>query len=394
MERPRRLSAAFVKTVSAPGRYGDGRGGFGLSLLVKATTTGRASKSWSQRLRIHSQPFNLGLGGYPLITLAEARSRALANARAVEEGIDPRVKVTAVPTFQEATERTIEILRPNWKPGSKTEKQLRYLIAEYALPRIGKKPVDAITPGDVLGFLAPLAVGKPETARKLRVQLNQVFKWAVSQGLRADNPADQSISHGLPKMGTKQHRKALPYNEVAAALDTVRNSRAWVGTKLALEFLALTAARSGEVRLATWAEMNLESATWTVPPGRMKAQREHRVPLSDRAVQILTEARLLGGGEGLVFPSTNGGKPPSDGTLSKLLRENGIQAVPHGFRSSFRDWAGETNQPRQLAESALAHRVGDATEASYFRSDLFELRRPLMDAWDRYLGGAGTVALG
>lgn len=384
MERPRRLSAAFVKTINTPGQYGDGRGGFGLYLRVHGTATGQLSKSWAQRLRFEGQPFNLGLGSYPVVTLAAARERALANARLVEEGTDPRIKQAAIPTFADAVERTITIQRARWKPGSKTETQLRRILDVYALPRLGRKPVDAITPADVICIVGQLALAKPETARKLRNALSAVFKWAVAEGLRESNPADGNIANALPRMGVNEHRRAIPHGQIAGAVRIVRESGAWLGTKLALEFLILTAARSGEVRNATWEEIDLERATWTVPADRMKGGRVHRVPLPVRALEILAEARPLGDGEGLIFPSSRG-KALSDGTLSKALRDNRIPAVPHGFRSTFRDWCAENNVDRQVAESALAHAVGDATESAYLRSDVFELRRDVMERWADYV---------
>ena len=384
MQRPKRLSAAFVKTVNQPGRYGDGRGGFGLSLMVRQTASGGLAKSWAQRLRFDGQPFNIGLGRYPLVALSEARNRALNNARLVEDGTDPRVQVASTPTFAEAVERTIEVLRAGWKPGSKTEKLLRRILEQHAIPQLGRKRVEAITPADVIAIVGPLALEKPETARKLRNSLSAVFKWAVAEGLRESNPADANIANALPRMGVNQHRRALPHAKVSDAIKTVRESGAWLGTKLGMEFLVLTATRSGEMRVATWDEMDLDAATWIIPEERMKSGREHRVPLSGRALEILAEARPLSDGEGLIFPSSNG-RRMSDGTLSKLLRENGVDAVPHGFRSSFRDWCAETNVDRQVAESALAHVVGNATEAAYLRSDVFGLRRALMESWSRYV---------
>ena len=214
--------------------------------------------------------------------------------------------------------------------------------------------------------------------------LSQTFKWAIAQGLRSDNPADQNISAAMPRLTTRAHFRALPFGEVAGALQIVANSNAWLGTKLAFRFLVLTAARSGEVRGATWDEIDLEAATWTIPAARMKSAREHRIPLSVQALEVLEEARPLSGGEGLVFPSPTD-RTLTDSTASKLLRENGIQAVPHGFRSSFRDWCAEANIDRQVAESALAHSVGDATEAAYLRSDMLALRRAAMSAWGEYL---------
>ena len=383
MERARRLSAAFVNTITTPGRYGDGRGGLGLSLLVKPTTSGRVSRSWAQRLRIDGQPANIGLGGFPIVTLARARALALANARIAEQGDDPRRKPQATPTFEEGLELTIEVLRPGWR-NARTEAILRHTMTEYVLPHIGKRPIDAITPADVLSFLAPVAVAKPAVAKKAKMGLSQTFKWAIAQGLRSDNPADSNIAPAMPKLTTRAHFRALPFGEVAGALQIVANSNAWLGTKLAFRFLVLTAARSGEVRGATWDEIDLEAATWTIPAARMKSAREHRIPLSVQALEVLEEVRPLSGGEGLVFPSPTD-RALTDSTISKLIRENGIQAVPHGFRSSFRDWCAEANIDRQVAESALAHSVGDATEAAYLRSDMLALRRAAMESWGEYL---------
>ena len=390
MQRPRRLSAAFVQTISTPGRYGDGRGGFGLSLLVKPSMTGRVSRSWSQRLRIDRRPVNIGLGSFPIVTLARARALALFNARIAGEGGDPRRRPQATPTFAEAMEQAIEVLRPGWR-NARTESILRRTMSEYALPHIGKRPVDGISPADVLSFLAPVAVAKPSVAKKVKMALSQTFKWAIAQGLVSVNPADQNISAALPKLSTREHHRALPYSRVGEALRIVASSNAWLGTKLAFQFLVLTAARSGEVRGATWDEVDLEAATWTIPATRMKSGREHRIPLSAPALDVLREAHPLSGRQGLVFPSPSD-KPLTDSTISKLLRENDVQAVPHGFRSSFRDWCAEANLDRRVAESALAHRVGDATEAAYLRSDMFALRRAAMDSWGLYLR-SGSVSV-
>ena len=395
MQNFRPLSAAFVKTVSEPGDYGDGRSGYGLYLLVRKygeiKQPSRISKSWAQRLTINKKRCKRGLGSFPLISLAEARQRAFENAKAAWEGQDPRkiaaAKVNAEaepPTFTDCLESALVVLRRNWRH-PRTEKQLRFFLAKYALPHIGKKPIDAITPGDVLKFLAPLMVESPASGRKTQDGLRQVFNWAVSQGLRQNNPADKTISHALPKRSVKEHYPALPFAQVGTAMQTVEQTTAWLGTKLCFALMVLTATRSGESRLATWEEIDLDTATWTIPAHRMKAGREHRVPLSKAAVSILQQAKALTDGRGLVFPSARG-KAMSDSTVSKLLRQNGIAAVPHGFRSSFRDWCAENNVNRQLAETALAHAVGSATEAAYLRSDMFDLRRALMQEWADYLG--------
>ena len=240
-----------------------------------------------------------------------------------------------------------------------------------------------------LAILTPIWHDKPETARRVRQRIGAVMKWAVAMGYRPDNPAGDALGQALGRQQTVvQHMRALPHSAVADALTAVRASQASVTTKRAFEFLVLTVARSGEVRLATWDEMDLAAGVWIIPAARMKAKREHRIPLSGRALAILFDARRLSDGTGLVFRSPRG-KPLSDMTLSKLIKELGIAAVPHGFRSSFRDWAAEqTNTPREVVEAALAHTVRNSTEAAYARSDLFERRRRLMDDWAAYLRGA------
>ena len=305
--------------------------------------SGRISRSWAQRLRIDNRPANIGLGNFPIITPARARELAHANARIIKEGGDPRRKPKATPIFSEAMERTIEVLRPGWR-NVKTERNLRRALG-YLPPAITNRPVDAITPSDVLGFLAPPGPSKPAIAKKAMKGLSQTFKWAIAQGTRSDSPADQDIAAAMPMLSTRAHHRALPFREVGVALHIVSNSNDWLGTRLALRFLVLTASRSGEVRGATWDEVDLKGAAWTIPAARMKSAREHRIPLSGPAIDGLREALPLSGGEGLVFPSPSG-KPLTDSTISKLLRENGIEAVPHGFRSSFRDWCAEANIDR------------------------------------------------
>ena len=213
-----------------------------------------------------------------------------------------------------------------------------------------------------------------------------MMKWAIAEGYRETNPAGEAIGAVLPKsFKPTQHRRALKYPEVGAALAKVQGSQAWPATKLALEFLTLCAVRSSEARLATWDEIDLETATWTIPAERMKGQRTHRVPLSRRALKVLSEASELSGGDGLVFPSVRG-KSLSDSTISKLVRELGIQCVPHGMRSSFRDWAAECSGERsEVCELALAHVNSDPNKAAYFRTDMLESRRALMQAWSDYL---------
>ena len=221
------------------------------------------------------------------------------------------------------------------------------------------------------------------------------MKWAIAQGFRSDNPAGDAISMALPmKNGSaKAHLAALPWKEVPQFLERLHAAKARPLVKSAIEFAILTATRSGEVRLATWAEIDADSRVWTIPAERMKAAREHRVPLSARALAILDEVRGFDDGSGLIFPSSRRGRPMNASRLWKPLQAVGIDTTLHGFRSSFRDWCGEaTNTPREVAEAALAHVVSNAAEAAYARSDLFEKRRALMDRWAAFITGqAGVV---
>ncbi len=380
------LSATFVRNANTPGRYGDGRGGLGLGLLVRPALRGGLNKSWTQSVRIDGRPTSLGLGRYPVVTLAMARERALENARAIAQDRDPRRSGKAVPTFAEALETVIGIHAPNWKDRAGSERQWRASLAAYALPRLGAKTVDAVTSADVMAVLLPIWSSKRVTAGRVRQRIGAVMKWAVAQGLRADNPAGDAISAALPRTAAVQrHQRALPHAEVRAALARVRDCDASPGIRLAFEFLVLTATRSGEVRNARWEEIDRDGAVWTIPAERMKNGREHRVPLSDRALEVLDEASQLAVVEGWVFPSPRGRAMPQK-CLSELMRTLGVDAVPHGFRSSFRDWAAEcTDAPREVCELALAHVNGDRVEAAYRRSDLFDRRRALMADWAAYV---------
>ena len=385
MQRPKRLSAAFVRTVNVPGRYGDGRGGHGLSLLVKPRSIGRFSKSWSQRIRIARKPVNIGLGPYPIVTLAEAREQALRNRRTLAQGGDPRDRPHAMPAFKEAVDAVIAMHAKAWQQGSKSEDQWRSSLKTYVLPELGDRPVNQIKPRDVMRVLLPIWNTKPETARRVRQRIGAVMKWAVAQGYRTDNPAGDVLGAALPSNSAlKEHFRALSHGQVAEAINKVRASQAHRSTALCLEFLTLCAVRSGEARLASWGEIDFETTTWTIPAERMKAKRAHRVPLSAQALLVLDQARELADVSGLIFPSPTG-RSMSDSTLSKLCRELELGCVPHGMRSSFRDWAAEcTDAPREVCELALAHVNTDRVEAAYRRTDPFERRRDLMQAWADY----------
>ncbi len=382
MPRPMRLSATFVKSCRTSGRYGDGRGGHGLSLMVKPMAAGGLSKTWAQRLRLHGKPIDIGLGSYPVVTLEEARQAALENARAARTGIDPiadRRRRAAIPTFREAAERVIAAHSGSWKDGSRTAGIWASRLDQYAYPSLGSLRVDAITSGDVLGVVGPLWTAKRETATKLKSYLNAIFAWAVAEGHRDDNPVD-SIGAALPRGGAQRtHLRALPWGDVPGAIRAVRESNSAQATVDCFEFIVLTACRSGEARAAEWSEVDLDARVWTIPASRTKTQHEHRIPLSATSLTVLERARQYSDGR-LVFPSPTG-RVMSDNTLSKMLRDNGVPSTVHGFRSSFRDWCGETGQPREVAEASLAHQVGNAVERAYARSDMLGRRRELMESW-------------
>ena len=378
--KARSLTNAGVRHAE-PGKHYDLNG---LLLLVESG----GSRRWVQRIVIQGKRRDLGLGSYPLVSLAEAREVAADNRKVARAGGDPtaRASDSIVPTFAEAADQVIEMHTPGWKNGGKTAMQWRASLRDYAMPRIGARRVCDITSADVMSILLPIWSTKPVTAKKVRGRIGAVMKWSIANGFRDDNPAGDAVGAALPKNGVAaRHFRALPHGEVADALAKVRASGAYRAIGLAFEFLVLTACRSGEVRGATWDEIDLENEVWAIPGERMKVHRSHRVPLSSGARAALVQSMELRDRSNLVFPSVTG-KPMSDSTISKLIRENGIAAVPHGFRSSFRDWCGECSEaPREVVEAALAHVVG-GVEGAYARSDLFERRRMLMQAWSDYLG--------
>ena len=294
-------------------------------------------------------------------------------------------RVQSVPTFADAAQRVLEQKRGGWRGRWHAQNWWRSL-ERYAFPRIGRRPVSEVNTADVLEILTPIWHVKAETARAVRQRIRSVLEWAIAMDLRNDNPCDRVLPVLGPQNDIVQHMQALPHKDVAAAIETVRASAsAQPAVKLAFEFLVLMAARSGEVRLATWNEMDTAGAVWTIPATRMKAKREHRVPLCGRALEVLDAARTLGDCNRLVFPMRSG-RPIATSTLPKMLQFHEVAAVPHGFRSSFRDWAAEeTDHPREVIEAALAHVVQNKVEAAYARSDLFERRRRLMDDWAAYL---------
>ncbi len=360
--------------------YADGNG-----LYLRVDPSG--TKRWVQRLTVHHRRRHIGLGGWPMVTLTEARDVAYENRRLARAGGDPLAEKRrrAMPTFAEAARTVIAMHRPTWR-SAKHAAQWSATLEAYAYPEMRSLSVGTITTADVLRVLAPIWTTKAETARRVRQRIGAVMEWAIAQGYRSDNPAGEAITAVLPRTArSREHHAALDHREVVHVIRAVRDSTASLSVRLAFELLVLTAARSGEVRHARWSEVDVAAATWTIPAERMKAGKPHRVPLSKRALAVLAPAKKLDGGEGLLFPSANS-KPHSNMAFTQLLRRLGVQAVPHGFRSSFRDWASEyTDSPHAVMEAALAHTVPSAVEAAYARSDLFDRRRVLMEAWADYL---------
>ncbi len=337
------------------------------------------------------------------MSLAKARERAAGNRTAVADGRDPlaeRRKTRKVPTFREAGESFLLANVPRWKNG-KTAINWRGQMEKYAYPVFGDVRIDRVDRIDVLGILSPIWTSKPSAAKKLRQHLRAVFAFTMAHGYIEINPAGEIIDAALPPMpAVKNHFRALPYQEVGDALRMVGASSSSLSSRLCFKFLVLTAARSGEARGANWDEIDMHEAVWTIPSSRMKAGVEHRVPLVDAALELLATAQLLSDGSNLVFPSLmKPGHPLSDMTLTKLLRDLGLaeRATVHGFRTSFKTWCMEqTDTPWAVGEAALAHTIGNSTEAAYARSDLFNKRRTVMQQWAGFVtaafGDAGSTS--
>ena len=380
------LSATRAKALKDPGRYADSGG-----LHLYISKAGR--KSWVQRITIDRRRRDIGLGAFPSVGLAQAREKAADNRTAVAEGRDPVAEKhsPAMPTFREAARAVHAANKPRWR-NDKHSASWMQTLERHAIPSLGNSPLDRIDRGGVLRVLTPIWTTRPETARRVRQRMRTVFLWGMAHGFMETNPAGEAIDGALPSMPkVRAHLRALPYQEVGAALEAVESSQASVAAKLCFRLLVLTAARSGEARGATWDEIDLEGQEWRIPSQRMKAGMEHRVPLSRPALDLLHEASAWRDATGLVFPSPlKWGSPLSDMTLTKVLRSVGLaeRATIHGFRSSFKNWTLEqTDTPWAVSAAALAHFLGNATEQAYARSDLFERRRALMQLWADYLTG-------
>jgi integrase len=375
-----KLSATAVKAATRPGRLGDGDG---LFLVVQPS----GSKSWVCRIQKNGIRRDFGLGSASKVSLAQARIRSRELRGWVEMGLDPifeRHKAIGIPTFRDAALRVLAAYRKTWR-NEKHEHQWLRTLESYVFPHFGNVQVDQITGPMIRHVLADIWLAKPETARRVRQRIGTVLDWAYASGFRESEAPMRAITKGLPRQPKKEgHFAAMPYEYVPAFMEKLRIRESF--SRLALEFAILTAARSGEVRGAVWDEFDLEAKLWTIPKERMKASREHVVPLTNPAIRIVKRCAELRLAQcPLVFPGIRRCSPLSDMTLTKLLREMKEPYTVHGFRSAFRDWASEETQHQgEVAEAALAHAVANRTEAAYRRGNLLEKRRALMQDWAEY----------
>lgn len=399
MGRPNRLTPASVRAAKKAGRYADGE-----CLFLNVSDTG--AKSWVARVTRKGKQRDIGLGSVSMVTLAEARQLCRNVRMQIKAGLDPvaeRKRAAGIPEFRRAAVQLIEENRASWSNAKHAGQWLSTLEA-YAFPKLGNRPVDEITPAEVKEAIIDIWLEKPETARRVRQRIGAVLDWAHTEGYRPDRVLLPSAGKGLPRQPDGvRHFPALPYTELPAFMAELRSSRNV--SRLALEFLIVTARRSGEVLGARWEEIDLDSRLWTIPGVRIKTEKRkadpkpHTVPLPGSAIAVLEAIKDYGSAHSdLIFTGLKRGKGLSDGALTKLLRvmdakdEQGRQAVPHGFRSTFRTWvADDTSYPRELAEKALGHALPSEVEAAYNRSEMVAKRRQLMAAYDSFIGGNSSV---
>lgn len=391
------LTALRVKAIKNPGKYTDGAG-----LMLVVGNDG--SRKWVLRVQANGKRRDIGLGPASEVSLADARMKADECKKAIREGRDPvaerraaKAEPAKMPTFRESAMMVHKEHLPSWKNAKHGAQWLASLEA-HAFPRLGDIPVCDVTGPMVRDTLAEIWLVIPETGRRVRQRIGAVLDWAHAKGWRETDAPLRAITKGLPKQPKKDnHFAAIPWKELPAFLERLRtNDRVGEPFRLAMEFLILTAARSGEVRGARWSEVDVSSSEWRIPGERMKAGKPHNVPLSARALAILSrmqELRTSDDSGALIFEGSRKGSPMSDMTLTMMLRRMDLDFTVHGFRSCFRDWAAEaTNFSREVCEAALAHTVENRVEAAYRRGDLLDKRRKLMDAWDGFcVGGTGKV---
>jgi integrase len=392
-----KLSPAKVRSVSKPGMHADGG-----NLWLHVSPTG--VKSWIFRYMLHGRSRDMGIGPLHTVGLAEARERARVARQLVLDAVDPiehrnadreakRVAVASAVTFETAATQYIRSHEAGWKGGADHARTWRQTLVAYVYPVIGKLPVAAVDTGHVTKILEPIWTTVPTAAAKTRARIEAILDFARVRGWRdGANPAAWKghLSEILPsteKVRATRHHAALAWREIAVFMEDLKKRQ--TVSSLALRFLILTAARPSEACEAEWSEVDIDHALWTVPAARMKAEREHRVPLSSEALAVLRELEpMRQTGTAFVFPGLKG-KPLSRFAMGHLMqRVMGRTETVHGFRSTFRDWCGDHNVPADIAEASLAHAAGDATVVAYARSDLLERRRRLMQQWGEFCSRA------
>ena len=383
MRRHYKLTAAAVKAAKTTGkqyRICDG-GGFGLALNVSKAGT----KSWTQRLVIRGVRRDIGLGSCNFLSLKDARFLAFENAKVARIGGDPRQGKIENLTF--AGETMLGGEPTALEESTRTESYWRATMAQYVLPRIGTIPIADVSQKDIRHALLPIAeAGKLVLAKTIGWRISQVLEWARAGEFRRASSPVSAVLKSLPKRKTPvKHHKALHFSEVGDALDKVDATQCYEGVKLALRFMVLTAARSIEVRKAEWGQADMESRIWHVPAASMKSGRNHDVPLSDAAVELLKRAREIGRGGDFIFTGVNGRKI-GERTIRAALQDYGkVDATPHGMRSAFKEFCRDREYSDEMSELALAHTVGDSTRSAYARSELTEKRRRMMEDWSQHL---------
>jgi integrase len=394
-----RLSAADIGKANRRGLYGDGGG-----LFLQIAANG--SRSWLFRYSRNDRARHIGLGATHAVSIAEAREKARECRARLNDGVDPlehkkalhaaaRLEAAKAMTFDQCAEAYIAAHQAGWK-NSKHAAQWRNTLATYVTPVFGRLPIQHIDTTLIMKALDPIWRSKPETASRLRGRIEAVLSWAIVHGYRdGENPARWKghLDQLLPartRVRAVEHHAALPYDAIGAFMTDLRRREAVAAR--ALEFLILTACRTSEVLEARWSEIDITNQVWVIPGNRMKAGREHRVPLSDAALVVLERMQAVRDGD-LVFPGAKRGKPLSNMAMLVLLRRMGRgDLTAHGFRSTFRDWAAErTNFPSEVAEMALAHTIASKTEAAYRRGDLFDRRRRIMAEWAKFCSAPHAV---
>ena len=386
-----KLTSLMVKQTSKPGRYADGNC---LYLYIDP----QGSKRWVLRIVVFGRRRDMGLGSVSCVGLEEAREKARSFRKMAREGLDPiaerNVQRSADITFKAAALSVHALNSPTWKSKKHAEQWLSSLEL-HVFPIIGEKAVSELTSNDVLLVLSPLWVNKNDTAKKLRQRLRMVVKWARAKGYFSGEDPVELAEQALPRVKTNNsHFKAVNFVELPQIIQRLHNSKISSSTKLALEFLIITACRTTEVLGANWSEIQYGNRTWLIPAERMKAGRAHEVPITVRMLDILKEAEALSQKNSLIFPSQINGRALSNNTLRIALQKRlNVDATVHGMRSSFKDWVSETTTyANEVSEMALGHSIPSKVEAAYRRGNLLEKRRQLMEDWSNFLlGNASTI---